>query len=206
MNEIIKSKMNTRNKLLKQYILNGRFESDFILIESLVNELNDLISQTKTLYYENLAKKLNNPLLQAKTYWSILKTFYNDKKIPLIPPLLIDDTFITDTQAKANIFNNFFAEQCTPLKNNSMLPTNQIFLTQARQGSLDFNEGEILKIIRNLNINKTHGHDEISIRMIKICDKSLLKPLIILFENSIKSSCYTDIWKKSNVIPAHKKK
>ena len=206
MNEIIKSKMNTRNKLLKQYILNGRFESDFILIESLVNELNDLISQTKTLYYENLAKKLNNPLLQAKTYWSILKTFYNDKKIPLIPPLLIDDTFITDTQAKANIFNNFFAEQSTPLKNNSMLPTNQIFLTQARQGSLDFNEGEILKIIRNLNINKTHGHDEISIRMIKICDKSLLKPLIILFENSIKSSCYTDIWKKSNVIPAHKKK
>ena len=205
MNEIIKSKMKTRNKLFKQYILNGRFESDFILIESLVNELNDLISQTKTLYYENLAKKLNNPLLQAKTYWSILKTFYNDKRIPLIPPLLIDDTFITDTQAKANIFNNFFAEQCTPLKNNSMLPTNQIFLTQARQGSLDFNEGEILKIIRNLNINKARGHDKISIRMIKICDKSLLKPLIILFENSIKSSCYPDIWKKSNVIPAHKK-
>ena len=205
MNEITKSKMKTRNKLFKQYILNGRFESDFILIESLVNELNDLISQTKTLYYENLAKKLNNPLLQAKTYWSILKTFYNDKKIPLIPPLLIDDTFITDTQAKANIFNNFFAEQCTPMKNNSMLPTNQIFLTQARQGSLDFNEGEILKIIRNLNINKAHGHDEISIRMIKICDKSLLKPLIILFEIYIKSSCYPDVWKKSNVIPAHKK-
>ena len=110
MNEIIKSKMKTRNKLFKQYRLNGRFESDFILIESIVNELNDLISQSKTLYYENLAKKLNNPLLQAKTYWSILKTFYNDKKIPLIPPLLIDDLFITDTQAKANIFNNFFAE------------------------------------------------------------------------------------------------
>ena len=205
MNEIIKSKMKTKNKLFKQYILNGRFESDFILIENLVNELKDLISQTKTLYYENLAIKLNNPLLQAKTYWSILKSFYNDKKIPLIPPLLIDDTFITDTQAKANIFNNFFADQSTPLKNNSMLPTNQIFLTQARQGSLDFNEEEILEIIRNLNINKAHAHDEISIRMIKICDKSLLKPLIILFENSIKSSCYPDIWKKSNVIPAHKK-
>ena len=136
--------------------------------------MNDLISQTKTLYYENLAKKLNNPLLQAKTYWSILKTFYNDKKIPLTPPLLIDDTFITDTQAKVNIFNNFFAEQCTPLKNNSMLPTNQIFLTEARRGTLDFNKGEILKIIRNLIINKAHGHDEISITMIKICDKSLL--------------------------------
>ena len=100
-------------------------------------------------------------MLQAKTYWSILKTFYNDKKIPLIPPLLIDDKFVTDIQAKANIFNKFFADQCTPLKNNSMLPTNQLFMTQARLRSLYFNEGEILKIIRPQNINKAHGHDGI---------------------------------------------
>ena len=71
--------------------------------------------------------------------------------------------------------------------------------------SLDFNEDEILKIIRALNIHKAHGHDDISIRMIKICDKSLLKPLIILFQNSTKSSHYPDIWKKSNIIPVHKK-
>ena len=41
--------------------------------------------------------------------------------------------------------------------------------------------------------------------MIKICDKSLLKPLTILFENSTSSCCYPDIWKKSHIIPAHKK-
>ena len=62
-------------------------KSDFVYLQNLFIELNKLISSTKALYYENLAKKLNNPLLQAKTYWSILKTFYNDKKIPLIPPL-----------------------------------------------------------------------------------------------------------------------
>ena len=84
----------------------------------------------------------------------------------------------------------------SPLKNNSMLPTNQLFVTQARLGSLYFNEGKILKIIRALNMNKTHGHDDISIRMIKICDESLLKPLFILFKNSLKLSYYPDIWKK----------
>ena len=98
---------------------------------------------------------------------------------------MIDDKFVTDIQAKAKIFNKFFTDQCTPLKNNSMLPTNQLFVTQARLGSLDFNEGKILKIIRALNINKAHGHDDISIRMIKICDESLLKPLFILFKNSL---------------------
>ena len=87
MNETIKSKIKAKNALYKKYIQNGRFESDFVYLQNLIIELNELISSTKALYYENLAKKLNNPLLQVKTYWSILKTFYNDKKIPLIPPL-----------------------------------------------------------------------------------------------------------------------
>ena len=143
--------------------------------------------------------------MQTKTYWSILKTFYNNKKIPQIPPLLEDDKFVTDMKTKADIFNKFFAEQCTPLKNDSKLPSNQIYLTQSRLGSLNFNEDEIPKIIRALNPHKVHGYDDISIRMIKICDKSLLKPLIILFKNSTKSSHYPDIWKRSNIIPVHKK-
>ena len=170
MNETIKSKIKTRNKLYKQYIENGRFESDFMMIETLITEINDLITSTKDLYYNNLAKRLNNPLLQAKTYWSILKTFYNDKKIPIIPHLLIDDKFVTDIQTKANIFNKFFADQCTPLKNGSVLPKGQIFLTQSRLCTLHFDEKELIKIIRNLNVHKAHDHDDISIRMIKICD------------------------------------
>ena len=176
MNEIIKSKIETKNKLYQQYIQNGRFESDRVFIESLIAELNDIISYTKDLYCENLANKLNNSLLQAKTYWSILKSFYNDKKVPLIPLFLIDDKFVTDKQTKTNIFNKFFADQCQPLYNANDLPTIQIFLTQSRLVSLDFSERELLQIIRALNINKAHDHDDISIRMIKICDKSLLKP------------------------------
>ena len=140
-------------------------------------------------------KKLNNPLLQAKAYWPILKTFYNNKKIPLILPLLIK--FVTDIKQKQIFLITF-------LLNNALL-TDQLFMAQARLRSLDLNEGEILKIIRALNINKAHCHDGISIRMIKICDESLLKPLLILFKNSLKLSYYPDIWKKSNIIPAHKK-
>ena len=205
MNETIKLKIKAKDNMYNKYLQNGRFESDFVLLETLITELNELIVTTKLLYYENLGKKLNNPLVQAKTYWSILKTFYNGKKIPLIPPLLVNEKFVTDMKTKADIFNKFFAEQCTPLKNDSKTPITQIFLTQSRLSSLDFNEDEILKIIRTLNIHKAHGHDDISIRMIKICDKSLLKPLTILFQNSTKSSCYPVIWKRSNIIPAHKK-
>ena len=205
MNDIIKSKIKTKNLFFKQYIQNGRFEDDYVFLEALITDINELISSTKNLYYENLAKKLNNPLLQAKTYWSVLKTFCNEKKIPLIPPLLVDNNFVTDIQTKANIFNKFFAQQCTPLENSSVLPVNQKFLTQSRLTSININENEVLNIIRALNIHKAHRYDDISIRMIKMCDKSLLKPLTLLFENSIKSTCYPDIWKRSNIIPVHKK-
>ena len=54
--------MEIRSKLYQQYIQNGKFESDLVFIESLIAELNDLISYMKDLYYENLAKKLNDPL------------------------------------------------------------------------------------------------------------------------------------------------
>ena len=107
MNEIIKSNMETKNKLYQQYIQNRRFESDLVFIESLIAELNYLISYTKDLYYENLAKKLNNPLLQAKTYWSILKLLYNDRKVPLIPPLLIDDNLSLTYRQKQTFLTSF---------------------------------------------------------------------------------------------------
>ena len=68
MNDTIKAKIETKNLLFKQYMQNERFESDFRSLKALITDLNKLISSTKTLFYENLAKKLSNPLLQAKTY------------------------------------------------------------------------------------------------------------------------------------------
>ena len=182
------SKIKTKNRLCKQYIMNSRYENEFVFIECLISKINKIITSTKELYYKILANGLNNPMLQAKIYWSILKTIYNNNKIPIIPPFLIDSKFLTDIKTKANIFNKFFADQCTPLKNGSVLPTSKMLLTQSRLCTLNFNEEEIIKIIRNLNVHKAHGHDNISIRMIKICDKSILKSLIILFKNSTKSS------------------
>ena len=78
---------------------------------------------------------------------------------------MVNDKFVTDIKTKACIFNQFFAEQCTPLENDSVLPVNQIFLTQSQLSSLDFNEDKILKIIRALNIYKAHGYDDVTIRI-----------------------------------------
>ena len=54
--------------------------------------------QKKKDSYNVLTKKLSNSATSSKTYWSILNTFYNGKKVPLIPPLL------TENNLEANYF------------------------------------------------------------------------------------------------------
>ena len=63
---IHKIKNESKKKLYKQYIKNERFESDFVLIESLVNEINELISNTKNLYYDKLGKKIKQSIVASK--------------------------------------------------------------------------------------------------------------------------------------------
>ena len=51
------------------------------------------------------------------------------KKFPDFYLFLVDQKFVSDFKTKANIFNKFLAEQCTPLKIDSVLPSSQEFLT-----------------------------------------------------------------------------
>ena len=87
----------------------------------------------------------------------------------------------------------------------SECPSQLILYTNKRLSSVVFSDQDIIKIMTALNINKVHGHDVISIRMIKICDSALVKPLSIRFNNSLKTGTFPYIWKKSNVIPVHEK-
>ena len=107
-----------------------------------------------------------------------------------MPPPLIDGKLVSDFKEKANRFNEFFSGQCTPLDNASKCPSQPIFVTNERLSSIVFDDKDIIKIIRALNINKSHDHDDISIRMIKICDLVLVKPLSIIFNNCIRTGTF----------------
>ena len=106
------------------------------------------------------------PTTSAKTYWPILKRFLNDKKIPCILPLF-HDKFITDFKEKAELFNSFFSKQCSIMDNGSKLPSNLVYHTNEKLSYIVFNSEDIGKVISDLDPNKAHGHDMISIRMLK---------------------------------------
>ena len=72
-------------------------------------------------------------------------------------------------------------------------------------GVIDFGNSGIPKIIRSLSAIKAYGHDDILVRIMKMWDKPLLKPLPLIFRGYIDTGVYPDIWKKSDIVPVHKK-
>ena len=183
----------------------GKKHAEYLMLQDASQQISDLIQSSRVDYFSRLAKKLNNPKTSAKTYWKILKTFVNGKKIPSIPPLLENGKYVTNFSTKANVFNTFFAQQCTDVVTNSSIPTDQNFLTNNRLSNINFNTDDIKNIIDKLDPNKAHGHDGISIRMIQLSCQSIIKPLFLIYKNCIECSSFPVEWKKGCIIPIHKK-
>ena len=71
------------------------------------------------------------------------------------------------------------------------------YKTDDRLNYFQINENYILSIIKNFNVSKTHGWDRISIRMIKLCGKTVAIPLKLIFRSMLEEGVFPDKWKKS---------
>ena len=89
----------------------------------------------------------------VKAYLSALNRLINKKKVVNIPPLLENGIFVTNVQAKANVFNNFLVERCCSLATGSTL---SVFLPRCNKmlQNIVIDRNKVLKLIRNLNTNK----------------------------------------------------
>ena len=163
------------------------------------------IESSREKYYYRIVNKLNNTQKNSKSYWSLLKIFLNNKKIPLIPPLFHENRFIIDFKEKAELFNSFFSKQCSLITNNSKLSTSPSYITDKRLSSITFSADDVGKIIWSVNPNKAHGHDNVSIRMLKLCGGAICEPLQLIFNETLVSGSFPCDWKKANIIPIHKK-
>ena len=75
---------------------------------------------------------------------------------------------MTDFREKAELFISFFWKQCSVLDNDSKLPSNLVDYTNEKFSDIALNSEEIGKVISGLDPNKAHGHNMISIRMLKM--------------------------------------
>ena len=63
----------------------------------------------------------------------------------------------------------------------------------------------VFKIVESLqcilNLNKAHGHEKISIHMLKIFSDTICKPLELIFKQALTIGVLPSEWDKGNIVP-----
>ena len=78
-------------------------------------------------------------------------------------------------------------------------------ITATLLSSINIKELDILNVLKSLDVYKAHRHDDFSIWMLNLCHKSILKPFKLLLENYLRTEIFSDQWKKTDIVPIHKK-
>ena len=85
------------------------------------------------------------------------------------------------------------------------MPSELTYLTEEGIQSITFGESDVIKIIRALDINKAHGHNNISFRIIKLCTNSVAHPPTLIIRHSMTAGTFPTPWKRANIVQVHKK-
>ena len=94
----------------------------------------------------------------AQKHTGLFKKVSHIIKVPIIPPVVHNNPFVTDFKKKAEFFNSYFANQCTLINSNSTFPVNVQYLTDKLLPLFDFSEYDIMKVIQKLDPNKNSAH------------------------------------------------
>ena len=107
----------------------------------------------------------------------------------MIPPLIIDSKIVTNFREANGFLKMIFF----------------IYRTENRLSAISFKDEDILKIIKLLNVNKAYCHNNISIKLLQICAAEMVKTLSLISKGFIQYGIFSNLWKKSNIVPIHKK-
>ena len=99
-------------------------------------------------------------------------------------------------QRKVNYLTHFLLNSARQLITEAVCRLSSC-MTDKFSPNITISSDDILKIIQNLDSEKAHVHDRISIRMLMICGPSICKPLEIIFKACLESGIFPIEWKKS---------
>ena len=125
------------------------------------------------------------PSASPKTYWSVIKSFRNNKKYPVFHQFFTKIDLLQISKKKPNCSILFLLSNVQSKITIVKLLLSCILKLIKSLSNITFTEKDIEKVVQSLDPNKAHGHDMISIRMLKICGKSIIKPLLIIYKKCL---------------------
>jgi hypothetical protein len=122
-----------------------------------------------------------------------------------IGPLIREDkSVITDNKEMANKFNKYFASVFTKDVEGEEVEYENLNFNQ-ELSDFDITDNDIEEAIDQLKVGKAPGLDGFSSTLIKNLKEVLIKPLKIIFKDSLQKGEVPSQWKVAKVIPIFKK-
>ena len=166
------------------------------------HELKRIKNEYEKASYNILA---NNGVRNSKKWWNLLKSVYsNNISYNGIPPMKDNDRLVSSDYEKAQLFNKHFLSTSKLNDNNCTLP-NDPFIHESILNNIIITEQDVNDQLKTLDTNKAFGPDQISPKLLKEAANQLSPVLCTLFNRSLQTSTFPNIWKKANVLPLHKK-
>ena len=200
---------------------------DWNIAKHLRNIANANIRRAKANF---VVRQLDNNKGDGSKFWREIRKIYPTKKakskksqIQLISDVSKLDVPVSET---ADFINDYFINvgnpptqshtlrRCKKSKSRSKpsakkdrVPGQQhpIDDTQPPWSLTKFTEEEVLKVIKDIEINKSSGIEHLNNRVLKSILKVLTSQLTFIFNSSIESHSYPNSWKNAVVIPIPKK-
>ena len=202
-NNTIRRLIGKRNRLYKKY-KKDRTIPNYNKFKQARNEVTSDLQKAKKDYTDSLANKLKTLSLSSRDYWKTLKSFIKTSNSVTIPPLLHENTYVADSDEKANLLNSYFVEQTVLDEHLANLPEPDDINDPTLNNTV-FSPTEVKDILYSLKLGKATGQDNINNRILKEAALPLANPLCDLFNYSMSKSICPNIWKEANVSPIYKK-
>ena len=155
-NTNIKSLIREKIKTYKVHRKNIENNQQIEKLKCLQNRLKWMVDDSKHSYHSKFVNKFLNVQRNSKPYWSILKTFSNNKKVPIIPLYFIKMNSSLILKRKLNYLIHFFAKQCSLISNDSKIPSRLHYIAEKFLSTIKFSSNNIFDIIQKLDPNKKH--------------------------------------------------
>lgn len=159
----------------------------------------------RSCYKKHIKQVENNIAVSSKSFWSFVKS---KKKVSDIPDTMyLDNVSSTDGKQISDLFNKHFNsvfEQDVSESEAEELCKNYVDNNLFDVGSISISADMINKYLKNIDINKGAGPDNIPPIFLRRCHDTLSFPLCILFRLSLSQGVVPPVWKRSFIVPVYK--
>jgi hypothetical protein len=172
-------------------------QSDWSKYKKINNNLRNLIQFKHKNYINESFDEIN---IRPKRFWNLVS--HKTKRNSVPHQVYLDNQTTSDSQEKANMFNQYFFSQFN--SNTYQVPQLPTFVNN-NLSTIILSEFEVLNVLKGLDVSKSFGNDGLSPVIYKNCANTLCSSLTLLYNLSIQTGTIPLDWKKADIIPIYKK-